>query len=71
MRLIVRRNEGAFFCAPDLWVKSAKEATEVDSLESALKQLNGRDLSGLELVVLSDAGCPGLGFSISDLSRKP
>jgi len=72
MRLVVRQmSEGTFFRSPDLWVKLAEEATEVDSLDSALKCLNGRDLSGLELVVISDKGHPAMGFSLSDLVTKP
>jgi hypothetical protein len=72
MRLVVRRlKEGTFFRSPSLWVKSLKEATQVDSLESALRHLEGEDLSELELVVLSDEGYPGVGFSISDLVKDP
>jgi len=72
MRLVVRRvYEGAFFRSPNQWVKSVKDATEVDSLESALKCLDGRDLSGLDLVVLSEDGRPGVGFTLTDLVRNP
>ena len=72
MRLVVLRvSEGAFFRSPNRWVKAAKEATIVDSLESALKCLDGQGLSGLELVVLSDDGRPGVGFTITDLVRNP
>ena len=70
MKLVIRLvNEGKFYQTPNLWVTSHKEATKVERLEAALECLNGRDLSGLELVVLSDEGHPGLRFNLSDIVR--
>src|SRR5690348_11703371 len=72
MRLIIRRGtEGIFFRSPNLWVDAVNEATVVDSLQSALKCLHGQDLSGLQLMVLSDKGHPTVGFSLSDLATIP
>ena len=65
---IRRLSDGMFFQEPGLWSSSQGDAKRFETLDQAIRSLEGLDFARLEVCVISPKGEP-LGFNLKKLAE--